>query len=124
MIVFWLASIFGPLLLINGIWCLVYKENLVKIISSIKANPAAFWLFGFLNLFLGLFIISYYNVWDMNMGIFVTLLGWVLLIRGLLSFFAPKTLIAYTMTNPKFIKIFGFIPLIWGVILCWIAFFV
>jgi hypothetical protein len=119
----WLASIFGPLLFFIGLWMILYSDALAKMIASMKASPAAFWLTGVIHLLLGLTITSLYGRWMWNETILITLLGWVFMVRGLLTLFAPKLLIAWTMTKSKFVKTMGYIPLFWGLALCWIAFF-
>lgn len=119
----WLSSIFGPLLFILGLWMLMFTNNLMKIIASIKNSLAAFWLIGFVNLLLGLTIVSLYDMWVWNLTLLITILGWFMILRGIATFFIPKSLVIMTMTNYHWLKSMGFIPLIWGVLLCWLAFF-
>jgi len=119
----WLGSIFGPLLLIMGIWILSYAQNVVKILASVKNSPAAFWMTGFVNLLVGLTIISLYNYWMANLAFLVTLLGWVMFLRGLLVFFFPKVVFMTLDTRVKTVRLWGLLPLIWGFGLCWLSFF-
>ncbi|HAZ15876.1 MAG TPA: hypothetical protein DCY54_04515 [Parachlamydiales bacterium] len=119
----WLAGIFGPFLTIWGLWMLLYSENLVKVMTSVKNTPGAFYLMGMLNLLLGLIIVNMYNVWMWHPAVLVTLLGWVLLIRGVLSLFVPQLIIKYTMTDHAVMRAIGLIPLVWGLALWWFAFF-
>ena len=119
----WLAGVFGPFFTIWGLWMLLYSENLIKVMTSIKSTPGAFYLMGMLNLLLGLFIVNMYNVWMWHPAVLVTLLGWVLLIRGVLALFVPQLLIKYTMTSHKGMRAIGLIPLVWGLALWWFAFF-
>jgi len=118
-----LASIFGPFLAIIGLWMVLYGENLVKVITSVKNTAGAFYLGGIINLLLGLTIIAQNNLWLWSGALLVTLLGWVWIIRGILVLFIPQLIIRYTMTKTKFIKVMGIIPLVWGLALCWYAFF-
>jgi uncharacterized protein YjeT (DUF2065 family) len=118
----WLASIFGPFLVITGLWMLLYSENLIKIVTSVKNTPACFYLMGVINLLICLTIISQYNIWNWDAAFLVTLLGWVLILRGILSLFVPQLLLKMTMNNNKTIKLIGIIPFIWGIALCWFAF--
>lgn len=118
----WIASIFGPFMVILGLWMLLYSENLTKICNSFKTNPAAFYLMGVFNLLVGLVIINEYNMWAWNKSLLVTVLGWWLLARGVLALFMPQMLIKSSMSNPSFLKISGIIPFIWGIVLCWVAF--
>lgn len=117
-----IARIFGPFLAIVGLWMLLYSDNLVKIVTSIKNSPAAIYQSAILNLVFGLFIISGYNGWRMDAFFFVTLLGWALFIRGVLGLFMPQVLIKL-MTKSSWVKLMGIIPFIWGLILIWAGFY-
>jgi hypothetical protein len=118
----WLASIFGPLLMILGIWMLFYHENMVKVCTSCKNTPSVQYLMGIINMLIGLTILSQWNLWAWNLPLLVTLLGWVTLIRGVMALFLPHLLMKLATHDPGWLKIKGIIPLIWGFGLCWLAF--
>jgi hypothetical protein len=117
-----LAGIFGPLLAIIGLWMLLYNDNMMKVWSSFKSTPAAFYLSGCANLLIGLVIVSQYNSWMMGLAFLVTLLGWVMIIRGILALFMPQLLVK-VMSNASWAKTRGIIVFIWGLLLCWFAFY-
>ena len=119
----WLASIFGPLLAIVGLWMLLYHENMMKVLNSIKSTPALFYMSGWMSLLIGLVIVSQYNVWMANLAVLITLLGWVLIIRGILALFIPQLLIKLTMEKTSWCKVMRIIPFVWGLLLCWFAFY-
>jgi hypothetical protein len=119
----WLASIFGPFLAIIGLWMLIYADNLVKVISSIKNTAGAFYIGGIINLLLGLTIVTQNNIWVWSGALLVTILGWAWIVRGVLVLFIPQAIIKMTMSHKGFIKGMGVIPLVWGLALCWYAFF-
>lgn len=117
-----LAAIFGPFLTIMGLWMLLYIENMMKVMGSLKTSPGAFYILGLINLLLGLTIINIYNNWTLDLSFLVTLLGWVMVLRGILVFFVPQLVIKTTMSKQKTIHYMGIIPLIWGLLLSWFAF--
>lgn len=117
-----IASIFGPFMVILGGWMLLRSAQLIKIWASFKAHPSSFFLMGIINLLLGVYLVSHYNFWYWSKSLLVTLLGWVLTIRGLIALFFPDFFIKHTMTQRALAKVIGWIPLIWGLILCWLAF--
>ena len=119
----WLAAVFGPLLTIMGLWMLLYSENLIKVMTSIKNTPGCFFMMGMINMLIGLVIVNMYNVWMWHPAVLVSLLGWVLLIRGILILYIPQLIIKYTMTNHMVMRAIGLIPLIWGLALWWFGFF-
>lgn len=119
----WLASIFGPMLAIVGLWKVIHADQLTKAMNAIKASPGLMYYSSIAYLWVGLTMLSQYDLWAWNGMLLVTLLGWVLVVRGIMGLFVPKLLIDLLMGNPAAIKVWGFIPLVWGLLLSWIAFF-
>lgn len=117
-----LAKIFGPFLAIWGLWMLLYGDNVSKIMTSLKNSPACLYCSAMINMFLGIYVIVMYNMWDMNMFFFVTLLGWVLFLRGLLGLFMPQMMVRW-MSHSTCMKCMGIIPFVWGLILVWIGYY-
>jgi uncharacterized protein YjeT (DUF2065 family) len=117
-----LAAIFGPLLMILGIWMLFYHENMMKMLTSLKNSPAVLFLLGFISLLIGLTIITQYDGWDWSLYLLMTLLGWFYVIRGILIFFVPQAYLKWSTHNENWLKIKGVIPLIWGFGLCWLGY--
>ena len=85
-----LAAIFGPVLLIIGVWMLLYQENVKKVSESIKKNPAVMYLGGVINLIIGLTVINISPEWDLGLTVLVTIFGWFCFLRGLVIFFLPN----------------------------------
>jgi hypothetical protein len=117
----WLASIFGPLLIILGVWMLFYHDNMVKICASVKNTPSVLYVLSLINMLLGLTILTQFNVWVMGLSILVTLLGWFLLLRGIMALFVPQMLMKWSH-DPSWMKVKGIVPLVWGFGLCWFAY--
>jgi uncharacterized membrane protein HdeD (DUF308 family) len=115
------ASIFGPFLFILGFWMLVYQENMMKVLNSMKNSPVSFYLVGAINLFLGLVVVNEYNVWDWTPPLLVTLLGWFLIVRGLLALFVPQSFVKSATENPSWTKLKGIVPLVWGILMFWLV---
>lgn len=117
-----LANIFGPLLIITSLWALLYKENVKKVVDSMKKTPALQYFVGVVNVLLGIVFITSFNYWYMSIEILVTLLGWCLLIRGLILMFFPKTLDSMMKTYMKSSLLYSLIGIAWGLALTWFAF--
>ncbi len=115
------ATIFGPFLMILGIWMLCYQANVKKVITSVKSTPGLMYVMGIINTLIGLAVLSTFNMWMPNLTILVTLFGWVIFLRGLLVFFAPQMLFSKTVTSPGYLKIKGVVFVVWGFGLSWIA---
>jgi hypothetical protein len=116
-----LSAIWGPYLLIQGFWMLVQRKNVMKICDSVRKSPAAIHFFGWTSLLLGLFIIHQYSVWQPNVLLAVTLLGWAYLLRALVILFMPQLFLKSEANEKKWIVIGGLIRLVWGIVLSWVA---
>lgn len=116
------ASIFGPYLMIMGLWMLFYHENMTKMCTSARNTPACFCMMGVINLLIGLTVVTNFNMWSWTLAGLVTLFGWWMLVRGVMVFFLPQLLIKLTTPSAKSSKICGIIPLVWGFGMCWLAF--
>lgn len=119
----WLASIFGPFLVILGLWMLLYCDQYMKVLGGIKGSAGLFYMNSVFNLLIGFTVLSQYDLWGWNLLVLVTLLGWVMVIRGVMGLFVPQLLMDILMGKHGFAKIMGIIPLVWGVFLSYVGFF-
>ncbi len=119
----WLASIFGPLMVIIGLWKLLYSEAFAKVLNSVKNSHGLMYYISVIYLWVGFTVLSQYDMWDMGILVLVTLLGWAMIVRGILGLFAPQFLLDMYLGHRGFSKVCGLVPLVWGVLLCWIGFF-
>jgi len=116
-----LASIFGPLLMILGVWMLFYHDHMVKVCASVKNTPGLVYVLAVIGLLIGLTTVNNYNMWVMDLSVLVTLFGWVALIRGLMWLFVPHVIMKWAH-DTTWMKVRGIVPLVWGFGLCWLAF--
>lgn len=93
-IVNFLASIFGLSFIVVGLSLLISQKEVKKIIESFE-NETTLFLFGILSFIIGTAMLLNYNVWAKDWKVVVTILGWVTLVKGLISLFLPETTIKY-----------------------------
>lgn len=74
-----------------------------------------------ISLLIGLVIVNEYNVWNMTVPFLLTLVGWVMIIRGILGLFVPQLMVRI-MSHRTFLQVWGVVPLVVGLILCWYSF--
>lgn len=117
-----IAKIMAPFLIILGIWFLVCKDFLAKLRASSDKARGILYFAALMNLLVGLIIVNFYNVWVWDMTLSVTLLGWYATIRGLYMLFMPDRFLEGKSLNKGIMKVYGFLPLIWGIILLWTIF--
>jgi hypothetical protein len=116
-----ISGIFGPYLLIIGLWMLIQKKNCMKICDSVRKNPAAVHCHAWMSVLIGLVLINVFNVWEANAVIIITLLGWVYFIRGLVVLFIPHVWHKTETHESAYINLGAFIRIIWGLALCWLS---
>ncbi|MBP9841422.1 MAG: hypothetical protein KBC64_03235 [Simkaniaceae bacterium] len=117
-----ISSIFGPLLFILGVWSLLIQKDYYKALEEAKKSTAILHMGGFLNLLIGLTIVHVCPNWALDQTIFITILGWVLIVRGLCVFFAPKAILWLFKLSSGWHLALSFIVILWGLILCRVAF--
>ncbi len=117
-----LSYIFGPYLLIQGLWMLIQHKNNMKICESIRKTPAAVHFIGWTSLMIGLVLVNMFNMWQWNILLFVTLLGWAYIVRALIVLFIPQLFLRAETHDAQRVRVGGVVRLVWGVILSWTAF--
>ncbi len=86
-----LARVIGLLGVISTAAVLVrYKESLA-FEEKLVQNPANIYLSGFFILILGVLLVVSHPVWALDWRIVITILGWLVLLKGLMRIFFPET---------------------------------
>ncbi len=121
-----LAKFIGIYLIIEGLLALLMHKEIIPIISEIK-NKAGFLLLGNIITIIGLLIVISHNIWVSYHQFFISLIGWIILIKGLLIIFLPpnttKEMIAF-FNKPIFYNINGIISISIGLWLTYFGFIV
>lgn len=116
-----LAGIFGPLLVILGIWSLLFSQHQKKVIDDLKKSPALFHFGSVVNLFIGIIIVSC-SSWHGNETFLVPLFGWVQVVRSLIGIFLPKFYHqCFNWSRGVYIFV-SFVVILWGLGMCRVAF--
>jgi hypothetical protein len=84
-----LAKLLGPILLVAGIAMLVNRKQLDAIGQELLRSPLILLLLGIIDLAVGLAIVLTHNVWVADWRVIVTLLGWLLMVRGTVRMLIP-----------------------------------
>ena len=118
-----LARIFGPLLLIVGIWNLFYRHRVMQAAKGLKANSTVMYLHGILNLIVGLTIVTMFNHWVWDLTLLVTLFGWFLIVRGVFSLYWPEVITNLQLSTEGIITFWGIVWIVWGFFMTWLGYF-
>lgn len=84
-----LYQMFGFYSVIVGLAYVFKRDFFRQAIENYYQNPGLILFTGILTLILGLLIVLNFNVWELGPSGLVTLLGWLMLYKGLMRIFAP-----------------------------------
>lgn len=89
-----LAKILGPLFTIMILGALANRALLNRMVDEAENNISLTYLSGSLALLIGLLLVISHNVWETNWRVFITLIGWISIIKGLIRIFAPNKVVS------------------------------
>jgi len=120
-----LARLLGPLLLLTGAGIVLNPKSFRTIAGEVVRSVTLVYLFGFMDLAAGLAIVLTHNVWVASWRVLITLLGWLLLIRGAVRIVAPETIMGYAakvIRNKQVIPAAGAVVGVLGLALCYFGY--
>ena len=120
-----LARLLGPLLLLPGVGLLVNPRAFRTMASQVVDSITLVYLFGLIDFAAGLAIVLVHNVWTVNWRVLITLIGWLLLIRGAARILITDTLMGYAKTlirNKRLYPVSGGVLVILGLVLCYFGY--
>ena len=85
-----LAKLLGPILLVVGGALLVNRKDLDALAQELLRSRLLLFLFGLIDLAIGLAIVLTHNVWVADWRLIITLLGWLLMVRGAVRILIPE----------------------------------
>ncbi|MBY0564362.1 MAG: hypothetical protein K2P58_09260 [Hyphomonadaceae bacterium] len=120
-----LARVVGPVLIIAGILLITQPDRVITSLGSYLLNDAVLILAAFMSLILGLAIVTYHPRWDTVSGIFISLIGYVLTLRGVVLLLAPQIMhdaVMFVTTQPHVFPIGGCAVALLGVWLAYVGY--
>ena len=85
-----IARLLGPLIAIVGLALLANAEVFRAVLKEFIHSPALSYLAGFFGLLGGIALILVHNLWVPDWRIVITLLGWLTIVRGVVTVFRPQ----------------------------------
>ena len=121
-----LARLFGLFLTVSAVWMLVDEPGLNATVRALVHDRAATVLLSLLCLAAGLAVVLGHQVWSGGIAsILVTVLGWLLVVRGVaLLFLSPNLLEALVdaIASPALLYLAGLVALGLGMVLTYAGF--
>lgn len=115
-----LFQLFGLIYFGLGLSGILDRDALKKMVLDFADSPALIYISGIVIIVPGFLLVTFHNVWAWEMGLVVTILGWLLFIKGF-------TLIAFPAFNQKicrkaakwnkFFKIWPYIAVVVGLVI-------
>ncbi|MBI5345751.1 MAG: hypothetical protein HZB76_01220 [Chlamydiae bacterium] len=121
----YLAKLLGLYLFIIGFSMLFKTHHYQKAIKEISGSDAIMTLISFMPLAVGLSIVLGHNVWTMHWSVLITIIGWLLLLKGIARLFFYKhvmKVMAKKAEQKYFIMTMGVIVIIIGAVLAYLGF--
>jgi uncharacterized protein YjeT (DUF2065 family) len=120
-----LAQVIGLYLFLTSLAMLVHQPRFKKMMSDLLGNMTLLTLTGGCGLVLGLLIIVEHNVWISDWPVLITLIGWILILQGLMKLFVPDAFIkmAKDMQGKVAYTLGSWIRLLVGIYLIWAGFY-
>ena len=120
-----LARLLGPVLLIVGVSILLSPKVFRDIAAEVVRSVTLVYLFGLMDFAAGLAIVITHNVWLASWPVLITLIGWLLLIRGTVRVLIPETVMGFAakvLGKTQFIPVAGVVTGIIGLVLCYFGY--
>ena len=83
------ARLLGPMFLVIGIALLTKPEAYRSLLREFVGSAVSMYLAGFLGLTGGLAIVLTHNSWVLDWRLIITLIGWISIIRGVVTMIWP-----------------------------------
>ena len=120
-----LARLLGPLLLLPGIGLLINPRVFRTMATEVVGKITLVYLFGLTDLAAGLAIVLTHNVWVASWRVLITLVGWLMLIRGAARILATDWVMGYgaiIIRSKQLYPVCGVVLVVLGLVLCYFGY--
>lgn len=94
-----------------------------KMYQDIMRSPAFMVMMGLFGIVIGSLLIEHHNIWVKDWTVIITIIGWAALIKGFMFLAFPSALkIFEPMFTGKFIKVFPYFTLAFGLLMGYFGF--
>jgi len=121
-----IARLLGPMFVLVGIALPLKTKMFQAILREFIGSPTLLYLAGFFGLLGGIALVLVHNVWVLDWRILITLLGWVTLVRAVVTIFRPDLIAAAgskILTSRSIFMAAAAINLLIGLILSYFGYF-
>lgn len=115
-----IAYVAAPMYLIMGLSVMLYAKQWQKIMNNWSKDHLQIFPLMFLYPILGMIVIGMHNVWEWNVWLIVTIIGWALLLKGAMYFLLPGSTLKKMMKLkdcPTLLYLAGILAIAVGLVL-------
>ncbi len=111
-----IARLVGPLFVVLGIGCLLNQTVYADMIGQAALVPVLIYLSGLMAFTAGVAMLNGWHAWTADWRIIITLLGWILVIAGIIRIVLPTltAVVAVTIYSASSVAIAGVVVLVIG----------
>ncbi|MFC1615910.1 hypothetical protein ACFL21_02110 [Patescibacteria group bacterium] len=96
-----------------------------KMYQDIMKSSGLMVMIGLFGIIIGFLLIEYHNIWVKDWPVIITIIGWAAVIKGCLFLAFPKVLkIFEPLFTGKFLKVFPYFTLAFGILFAYFGFFI
>jgi membrane protein CcdC involved in cytochrome C biogenesis len=120
-----IARLLGPILLAVGAGILINPSLFRTMGTELVRSVTLVYLFGIMDFAAGLAIVLTHNVWLLSWRVLITLIGWLLLIRGAVRILLTEkvmSLAANAFRNKLTVPVAGAVVGVLGLVLCYFGY--
>ena len=120
-----LARLLGPLLLAVGVGILINPKLFRTMAGEVVRSITFVYLFGLLDFAAGLAIVLTHNVWAANWRVLITLIGWLMLVRGAVRILAPEAIMGFAanlLRNKQMMPVAAAVTSVLGLVFCYFGY--
>ncbi len=111
-------KILAVYLVVSGLFLLFKGKSIPHLLKDFFDHPATVYLTGIILVFLSTMYLIQYNIWDGSWKTLVTIFAWIVMLKGLVYIFAPKTLSEGVIRKSRqFFGVYGIVAVVVGVYL-------
>lgn len=92
-----IAAIMGPAYLAIGLSVLLYAKQWQKLMGKWEKDHFTLFPLMFMMVILGLIVVNMHNVWEWDVSVLVTLVGWGMLLKGLFYMLLPGSVLQWSL---------------------------
>jgi uncharacterized membrane protein len=88
-----IAKLVGPVYIIAGLALLYRGQAFRAVLQELIQSQVLMYVAGILGLLGGLSLVLVHNVWTLDWRLIITLMGWIMIFRALVTIFEPRRIV-------------------------------